>query len=66
MSGNNIHGVIWFDGEFQSGLIEDFEVYSTQHKDSRIVMNYYASSRQELANIAKTLNNSNLRSIERG
>lgn len=66
MSENNIHGVIWFDGEFQSGLIEDFEVYSNHHKDSKIVMNYYASSRQELANIAKTLNNSNIRSIAKG
>tara|TARA_Y100001949_G_scaffold98343_1_gene82799 strand:+ start:251 stop:481 length:231 start_codon:yes stop_codon:yes gene_type:complete len=65
MSGNNIHGVIWFHGEYQSGLLEDFEIYASQHKNSKLVMNYYASSREELANIAKSLNNSNLRSIDK-
>ena len=57
---NNIQGVIWFHGEFHSGLLEDYEVYQNVYQPSKLAMSLYVQSLKQLSDIAKTLNNSNL------
>ncbi|WP_421872426.1 hypothetical protein [Marinoscillum sp.] len=59
---NDIQGVIWFDQEFQGGLMEDFEAYTMVNKEPSLSMYLYVSSPKQIAEIARTLNNSNLRS----
>ena len=60
---DKIKGFIWFHGEFHSGLLEDYEVYQNAYQPSKTAMSFYVKSLKQLSDIAKILNNSNLRSL---
>ncbi|MEQ9304764.1 MAG: hypothetical protein RJQ14_12725 [Marinoscillum sp.] len=53
-------GLIWFHDIFHCGNQDDYDAFCQLYADAKLVMSYYASSPQELQNIANSLNNSNI------